>query len=94
MQDIFELIGRADGEQQRPGQQGVDVELARLRIDRRTGTVRPRVGPGEQALKAFHRSLHILEAGIVEKQTCQWISCYEMPSSTIVSKQKQDTQNI
>lgn len=70
------------------------MELARLRIDRRTGTVRPRVGPGEQVLKTFHRSLHILEAGIVEKQMCQWISYYEMPSSSIVSKQKQDTENI
>lgn len=94
VQDIFELIGRADGEQQRPGQQAVDVELARLRIDGRTGTIRPGVGPGEQVLKTFHRSLHVLEAGIVEKQMCQWISYYEVPSSTSVSKQKQDTENI
>lgn len=60
MQDVFELIGWADGEQQCPRQKGVDVELARLRIHHRTGTICLGVGPGEQVLETFHCSLHVL----------------------------------
>lgn len=60
-QDVFELAGGADGEQQRPGQQSVGVELARLRGDGGTGPVRSGVGAGEQALEALHCSLHILK---------------------------------
>lgn len=62
-QDVFELAGRADGEQQRPGQQSVGVQLARLRGDGGTGPVRSGVGPGEQVLEALHRSLHVLKRG-------------------------------
>lgn len=60
-QDVFELVGRADREQQCPRQQGVGVELARLETDGRTGAVCPRVGPGEKVLKALHGSMHVLE---------------------------------
>lgn len=67
-QDVFELVGSADGEQQCPGQQSIGVELACLGIDRRTGAIRPSVGPGEQVLKALHGSMHVLKqevAGIM-----------------------------
>lgn len=68
MQDVLELAGRADGEQQRPGQQGVGVELAHRRVDGRTGTVCLSVGTGEQALEALHGSIDVLkrvkEAGV------------------------------
>ncbi|TNN35779.1 hypothetical protein EYF80_054056 [Liparis tanakae] len=59
--DVFELVGGANREQQRPGQQGVGVELARLGTDERTGTVHPRIGSGEQVLEALHGSVHVLE---------------------------------
>lgn len=61
MQDVFELVGGANSEQQGPGQQGVGVELAHLGADQRTGTIHPRIGPGEQVLKALHASMHVLE---------------------------------
>ncbi len=61
MQDVFELVGSADGEQQCPRQEGVGVELARLGADQRTGTIHPSIGPGEQVLKALHGSMHVLE---------------------------------
>lgn len=61
MQDVFELVGTADGQQQSPGQQSVGVELAHLGTDRRTRAIRPRIGPGEQVLEALHGSLHVLE---------------------------------
>lgn len=60
-QDVFELVGSADGEQQCPGQQSVGVELACLGTDQRTCTIRPSVGPGEQVLKALHGSMHVLK---------------------------------
>ena len=64
-QDVFELVGSADGEQQGPGQQRVGVELACLGVDQRTGTIRPRVRPGEQVLKALHCSVYILRQEVV-----------------------------
>lgn len=63
-QDVFELAGVADGKQQSPGQQRVGVELAHLGADRRTGTVRLCIGPGEQVLEAFHGGLHILKQAV------------------------------
>lgn len=60
-QDVFQLVGSADGEQQCPGQQRVGVELACLGTDQRTGTIRSSVGPGEQVLKALHGSMHVLQ---------------------------------
>ena len=65
-QDVFELVGSADGEQQSPGQQGVGVELARLGTDQRTGAIHSRVGPGEQVLKALHGSVHVLQQEVEE----------------------------
>lgn len=62
-QDVLELAGGADGEQQRPGQQSVGVELAGLRADGGTRPVRSGVGAGEQRLEALHRSLHVLKRG-------------------------------
>lgn len=74
-QDVFELAGVADGEQQSPGQQRVGVELAHLRADRRTVTVRLCVGPGEQVLEAFHGGLHILKQGVERRKTDLPIQC-------------------
>lgn len=71
-QDAFELTGRADGEQQGPGQQGVDVQLAHLRTDGRTGSVHPGVGPGEQALEALHGRLHVLKQKRGQKTFRTW----------------------
>lgn len=60
-QDVFELVGSADGEQQGPGQQSVGVELTHLGTHRRTGTIRPGVGPDEQVLEALHGRVHVLK---------------------------------
>lgn len=60
-QDVLELAGRADGEQQRPGQQSVGVELAGLRGGGGTAPVRSGIGAAEQALEALHRGLQVLE---------------------------------
>lgn len=81
MQDVFELVGTADGEQQCPGQQGVGVELARLEIDGRTGTIYLRVGPGEQVLKALHGGMNVLqweEAGDLKTGVCNAKIALEM----------------
>lgn len=60
-QDVFDLAGSADGEQQCPGQQGVGVELACLGVDQRASTIHPSIGPGKQVLKALHGSMHVLK---------------------------------
>lgn len=75
-QDVFELAGGADGEQQSPGKQRVGVELAHLGTDRRTGTVRLCVGPGKQVLKAFHGGLHILKQEVERCKTDLPMCCH------------------
>lgn len=61
MQDVFELVGRTDGEQQSPGEQGIDMKLACLGTYCRTGTIRLRIGPGEQVLETLHSGINILD---------------------------------
>ncbi|KAG7240708.1 hypothetical protein INR49_026597 [Caranx melampygus] len=50
-----------NGEKKRPRQQGVGVELACLGANRRTGTIHPCAGAGEQVLEALHGGMHILQ---------------------------------
>lgn len=61
VQDVFDLAGSADGQQQSPGQQGVGVEQGDLGAQGRTAPILPHIGPGEQALKALHGGIHILQ---------------------------------
>lgn len=60
-QDVLDLAGGADGEQQSPGQQRVGVELAGLGVERGARAVRLGVRPGEQAFKAVHGGANVLK---------------------------------
>lgn len=60
-QDVLELAGSADGEQQSPGQQRVGVELDGLGVERGARAVRLGVRPGEQTFKAIHGGLDVLK---------------------------------
>lgn len=69
-QDVLELAGGADGEQECPGQQGVRVELGCLGAHGGTSAILSDIGPGEQALEALHGGVNVLqkaEAKIVHR---------------------------
>ena len=59
-QNLPDLAGGADGQQQGPGEQGVGVQQAALGVGRRAGAVAPRVRAHKQALEALHGVVHVL----------------------------------